>query len=164
MTESALFTNRSVSSFIAASGAKFFKVIMEPNKKRKLIGYFSSWDNLQTCRHTSQRWNDINVNWIRHSSPPPRSRVRQHINQSSKQSGTKVTGSNAIPLGQTSRSPTTKKGSYASVAKSSPSSKKSSNASRPSESGGPKSPANASRRQQSIQDLTLMFLDLIQKL
>ena len=84
MTDAALFSNRTVSSFIATSGAKFFKIIMEPNKKRKLIGYFSSWDELQTCHHTPQRWNDIDVNWIRHSSPPPRSRFRQNTNFSSR--------------------------------------------------------------------------------
>ena len=164
MTEAALFTSRlDTSSFIAATGAKYYKIITEPNKHRKLIAYFATWDQLQVCCHTPQQWEDYDVNWIRHSSPSVQSRFRQQVKRAFSES--KGTGANATPLGQ-AQPRITKKIPYSQVVKSSVSGQKKNSTPPPKETRQQlnRSSANTGQRKPEMDKLRKILLDLVRTL
>ena len=69
MTDASLFTNQQASQFLVDSGAQYFKIIQT---RRKLIRFFSSWDQLQQCCHTPQVWKGMPVDWIQYTLPSSR--------------------------------------------------------------------------------------------
>ena len=70
MTTAALWRNQRPDSFISSvKGLKSFKIIqLAKDKSRKLIGYFETWDDMQTALNTPSTWNNIVLHWKKHDS------------------------------------------------------------------------------------------------
>ncbi|GBC08507.1 hypothetical protein RclHR1_08180001 [Rhizophagus clarus] len=68
MTEFSFFSNCIPGSFITASGLKSFKIIKEASGARKLIGYFTTWDQVSKCINSQQLWNNVSFSWCRYST------------------------------------------------------------------------------------------------
>src|SRR5262249_26495076 len=69
MDERSLFPDRMIYPSLAVVGIKAFKIVGLCNKKRKLIGYFESWDKANRIRFVPSEWKDSKLDWARHSSP-----------------------------------------------------------------------------------------------
>ena len=98
-----LLTNQTPSQFLQDAGFKSFKIIQTIDGKRKLVGYYESWDKLQQRIYTPQPWKDGVLDWVCHSAPTKdvtasKKKHRSQKNKDCRSSGNPATGTNTIPL------------------------------------------------------------------
>ncbi|GBB91461.1 hypothetical protein RclHR1_18780003 [Rhizophagus clarus] len=54
--------------FLDSLKVKMFKEIKTPDRKRKIVLYFESWNKLKDCTNNKQFWDGKEVSWCRHTS------------------------------------------------------------------------------------------------
>ena len=102
-TMDTLITNRQPTQFLQDAGFKSFKLISTVDGKRKLVGYYESWDKLMQRISIPQAWNDVMLDWSRHSAPTTNftglpKKLRSQKNTRREKTGALASGTNLTPL------------------------------------------------------------------
>jgi hypothetical protein len=74
LTLDKLIRNGQPTEFLNSLGFKSFKLVKTVNGKRKLIGYFESWQALQARICNPTIWGEDKLDWQRHFPPTPKGR------------------------------------------------------------------------------------------
>ena len=102
MTTASLVANGNASPILTSVNVRAFKLIQLPNKSRKLVGYFATWNDVQQARLSTPTWADENLEWVRHFSPSYNRKQQTgtaKVSTSGKKgSGSKGSGANSIPV------------------------------------------------------------------
>ena len=64
-----LIVDHQPTEFLNSLGLKYFKIVTNVKKQRKLIGYVETWQALQMRICSPTIWNEVTLDWQRHQSP-----------------------------------------------------------------------------------------------
>jgi len=69
LTMDKLIVDHQPTEFLNSLGLKYFKIVTNVKKQRKLIGYVETWQALQMRICSPTIWNEVTLDWQRHQSP-----------------------------------------------------------------------------------------------
>ncbi|GBB90279.1 hypothetical protein RclHR1_17190005 [Rhizophagus clarus] len=81
---SATLVHKDNEEYLISHNINMFKEVKLPDRKRKIIGYLSNWDDLYRLINTPNVWNGKTVDWTRYTSPShnPRKSTKSPKNKS----------------------------------------------------------------------------------